>query len=119
MKSGKKKMHLKIAGAFLLLLMLCLSFCFTTNAAVSVNNIKKVSGGTFIQKNGKWMYRYQNGKTAKDCLLEIDGKTYYFSPIIFLLLFTYITLIFPVNNCCINPFLSSSSFNFLFSYSDI
>ena len=80
MKSGKKKMHLKITGTFLLLLMLCLGFCFTSNAAVSVNNIKKVTGGTFIQKNGKWMYRYQNGKTAKDCLLEINGKTYYFSP---------------------------------------
>lgn len=26
------------------------------------------------------MYRYKNGKTAKNCLLNIGGKTYYFSP---------------------------------------
>lgn len=63
----------------LLLFLLCLGCCFTSSAAVSTQNIKTVSGGKFIRKSGKWMYRYKNGQTAKNCLLNINGKTYYFS----------------------------------------
>ena len=62
-----------------LLLLLIFSFGGTASAAVSTQNIKTVSGGEFVKKSGKWMYRYKNGSYAKNCLLNIDGKTYYFS----------------------------------------
>lgn len=80
MKLPKKHNLIKKSSFLaLLLFILCMGFCFTSSAAVSMQNIKTVSGGKFIQKSGKWMYRYKNGKTAKGCLLNIGGKTYYFS----------------------------------------
>ncbi len=77
-----KKIHtFRRAGVLaLLLLSLCLAFSFPSGAAgVSADNIKTVSGGKFVKKSGYWMYRYKNGTTAKSCLLNIGGKTYYFS----------------------------------------
>lgn len=80
MKQWKKSYSLKKFFLFpLLLMLLCLGLGFSSAAAVSTQNIKTVSGGKFIQENGKWMYRYKNGTTAKSCLLNIKGKTYYFS----------------------------------------
>ena len=38
---------------------------------------------------------------------------------IFINFFYTVTLIIPVNNCCIKPFLSSSNFCFLFLYCPI
>lgn len=64
----------------LLMTILCMGFCFSSSAAsVSVNNIKDAADGTFVKKSGKWMYKYEDGTYAKKCLLNIDGKTYYFS----------------------------------------
>lgn len=63
----------------LLLFILCISFSFTSAAAISTKNIKTVSGGKFIQDNSGWKYQYKNGKYAKNCLLNINGKTYCFS----------------------------------------
>lgn len=71
----------KLRHIFFTILLILLLFCFSSSsfAAVSTKNIKTVSGGTFIKKNGAWKYRYKNGKYAQNCLLNIDGKTYYFS----------------------------------------
>lgn len=79
MKHLKKK-HFRRSGVLALLLWaLCMAFSVTSSAAVSTDNIKTVSGGTFVKKNNRWMYRYKNGTMAKNCLLNIKGKTYYFS----------------------------------------
>ncbi len=46
----------------------------------SVKNIEKVTGGRFTARNGNWYYYYdKDGQMAKDCLLSVRGKTYYFS----------------------------------------
>ncbi|MCC8067053.1 MAG: serine hydrolase [Clostridiales bacterium] len=68
----------------LMLMMFCFCGSFTANAAstsgaVSVKNIETVSDGEFVKENNKWYYVYSDGTYAKNCLLEIDGKVYYFS----------------------------------------
>lgn len=78
-QSQKKSRRYRRILFTLLLTLLLFSFGGAASAAVSTSNIKTVSGGTFVKKNSKWMYRYKNGKYAKNCLLNIDGKTYYFS----------------------------------------
>lgn len=74
-KAGKRKMLLLL----LLLFTLCLGLGTSASAAVSMKNIETVSGGKFIKTGGKWKYRKSDGTYAKNCLLDIDGKTYYFN----------------------------------------
>ena len=64
----------------LLLLLTCICIAPSASAAVSMQNIKTVKAGTFVKTaNGKWMYKLKNGTYAKDRLLNIKGKTYYFN----------------------------------------
>ena len=50
-----------------------------TAAGVSMSDVTTSSGGKFVKRDGKWMYRQKDGSYAKDCLLKINGKTYCFS----------------------------------------
>lgn len=81
MKKEKKTFLRKFAAAAFLTVLLTLGLCLSVNAAsVSVSKVRTVSGGTFVKKSStRWIYRYKNGKTARNCLLRIKGKTYYFS----------------------------------------
>lgn len=60
---------------------LCGSFTYQSRAAeVSVTNIKTISGGKFVKKtNGEWVYKKKDGNLVKDSIVNIGGKTYYFS----------------------------------------
>lgn len=71
-----RRKHLLLPLLFALLLT---ALSITATAAVSVNEIKTVSGGKFIKQGNKWSYRLSDGTRAKNCLLSINGKTYYFS----------------------------------------
>lgn len=80
MNAQKKKVFSRKFLLFLVLLViLCTGFSVTTHAAVTTKNLKTVSGGTFQKKGNAWVYRYQNGNLAKNRLLKINGKIYYFS----------------------------------------
>lgn len=65
----------------LLFVVFAMCFCFrgTSHAAVSVSNIKTASEGNFEKVKNNWVYRYEDGTIAKNCLLSINGKTYLFS----------------------------------------
>lgn len=80
MHTEKKPSRFRPFFLIFLLLGLCLSFSMTSRAAVSIRNIRTVSGGHFEKLKANWIYRYEDGTIAKNCLLSIDGKTYYFSP---------------------------------------
>lgn len=61
-----------------------LAFCSCSTrsdaAVTSTNNIQTYSGGKFVKtSNGYYKYKKKNGTYAKDCLANINGKTYYFS----------------------------------------
>lgn len=82
MKPQEKEKWKKYSFAAMLLLLLCL--CFSSGltvhaAAPSVKNIQTVSGGKFIKKTKGWTYRDKKGKYIKNRLVNIKGKTYYFS----------------------------------------
>ena len=65
---------------FFMLLTVCLLSGIPAQAAgLSPSDITTTSGGKFVKRDGKWMYRQKDGSYAKDCLLKINGKTYYFS----------------------------------------
>ena len=65
---------------FFMLLTVCLLSGIPAQAAgLSMSDVTATSGGNFVKKDGKWMYRQKDGSYAKDCLLKINGKTYYFS----------------------------------------
>lgn len=79
----KKKLFLccKPCIFTLLFAVLCLLFGFSSSAAVtSVKNIETATDGTFIYLNDNWLYQYEDGTFATDCLLKISKKTYLFSP---------------------------------------
>lgn len=76
----KKQGFKKSCLLAVLLFMMCIGFCITAQAAVSTSNIQTASSGKFIKTGSNWTYRYANGKLVKNCLLNIKGKTYYFSP---------------------------------------
>ena len=65
--------------------LLLLLFCLLTagvraDAALSLNTVKTAAAGKFVQgKTGAWYYQYTNRKLAKNTLLKIGGKIYYFS----------------------------------------
>ncbi len=66
----------------LLLLVFFISIPLQANAAVtSTDNIRISKGGKFVHVKGQW-YKYlqKDGTYAKDCLMNINGKIYYFSP---------------------------------------
>ncbi len=46
-------------------------------AEVSVDNITKISGGSFKQEGSKWYYRYKDGTSPEKGLYQIKGKVYY------------------------------------------
>ena len=77
--------HLRqLSKRICLLFLLLFTFCtFTPSAAraagISVSKVQTVSGGKFVLKNNRWMYRKKSGSYAKNALLKIDGKTYLFS----------------------------------------
>ena len=48
-------------------------------AGISMSDVTTSSGGKFVKRDGKWMYRQKDGSYAKDCLLKINGKTCCFS----------------------------------------
>lgn len=77
----KLKKNWKKAGfLFLLILVLSMGFGLTSSAAVSIRDMQKVSGGKLYKtRAGKWMYLYEEGGYAKDCLIWLNGKIYYFS----------------------------------------
>lgn len=75
-----KEYRLAKAGILsFLMTLLCFVFCLTAGAALSTEYILTASDGDFVYSGGKWTYQYEDGTCAKDCLLNIDGKTYYFS----------------------------------------
>ena len=81
MSTGKER---KRAGIYrlclLVMLILLLGATVPVSAKVtSVKNIEKVTGGRFTARNGNWYYYDKDGQMAKDCLLSVRGKTYYFS----------------------------------------
>ena len=81
MSTGKER---KRAGIYrlclLVMLILLLGAAVPVSAKVtSVKNIEKVTGGRFTARNGNWYYYDKDGQMAKDCLLSVRGKTYYFS----------------------------------------
>ncbi|MCD8347260.1 MAG: serine hydrolase [Lachnospiraceae bacterium] len=80
-KNAASSSIIKYLCTLLMLLLLVLCFSVPTHAAssVSVKNIQTVSGGSFVKEDGQWYYIYADGTRAKNCLLEIDGKTYYFA----------------------------------------
>ena len=48
--------------------------------ALSMTNIKTISGGKFVKKsNGEWVYKKKDGKLIKNSIVNINGRTYYFS----------------------------------------
>lgn len=47
---------------------------------LSTTNIKTISGGKFVKKsNGEWVYEKKNGILVKNSIVNIGGRTYYFS----------------------------------------
>ena len=64
---------------FMLLAVCLLSGVPTQAAGISMSDVATSSGGKFVKRDGKWMYRQKDGSYAKDCLLKINGKTYCFS----------------------------------------
>ena len=72
------------AQTILTLLFMLLAVCLLSGvpaqaAGVSMSDVTTSSGGKFVKRAGKWMYRQKDGSYAKDCLLNINGKTYWFS----------------------------------------
>ena len=72
------------AQTILTLLFILLAVCLLSGvpaqaAGVSMSDVTTSSGGKFVKRDGKWMYRQKDGSYAKDCLLKINGKTYCFS----------------------------------------
>ncbi|MFR8073670.1 MAG: serine hydrolase [Lachnospiraceae bacterium] len=72
------------AKTILTLLFILLAVCLLSGvpaqaAGVSMSDVTTSSGGKFVKRDGKWMYRQKDGSYAKDCLLKINGKTYCFS----------------------------------------
>lgn len=74
--------------AFLRLLLPLLLLVFFVNiplhadaAVTSTDDIRISKGGKFVHISGQW-YKYlqKDGTYAKDCLMNINGKIYYFSP---------------------------------------
>ena len=64
---------------FMLLAVCLLSGVPAQAAGISMSDVTTSSGGKFVKRDGKWMYRQKDGSYAKDCLLKINGKTYCFS----------------------------------------
>lgn len=68
------------------MLILALVLCVGTPSVTAQATVKSASqvqpgrAGKFVKSKNKWRYRYKDGTYAKDCLLKIKGKTYYFSP---------------------------------------
>ena len=65
----------------LLLLVFFVNIPFHADAAVtSTDDIRISKGGKFVHISGQW-YKYlqKDGTYAKDCLMNINGKIYYFS----------------------------------------
>ena len=48
-------------------------------AVTSAEAVQTASGGTFTQNEKGWIYTWEDGTKAQDCLLSIEGKTYLFS----------------------------------------
>ena len=64
----------------LILLIGLLGFGLRANAALSLNSIKTAAAGKFVKSDsGAWYYQYKDGSYAKNTLLKIKGKIYYFS----------------------------------------
>ena len=77
MKISRKRLIYGLIFGFLISLMVCAA----GQAAVeNAKNIQTYTGGRFVQKNGDWYYKQENGKYLKDILGRINGKIYYFSP---------------------------------------
>ncbi len=63
-----------------LLILFCMLFGTPALAAVTgVSAAAAAADGSFVKRDGKWAYVYEDGSCATDCLLTINGKTYYFS----------------------------------------
>ena len=45
----------------------------------SVENIEEAENGEFEETEDGWIYNFQDGTLAEDCLLSIDDEIYYFS----------------------------------------
>ena len=63
------------AQTILTLLFILLAVCLLSGvpaqaAGVSMSDVTTSSGGKFVKRDGKWMYRQKDGSYAKDCLLE-------------------------------------------------
>ncbi len=67
----------------MLLLVLTLSgngqVAWAQGIVVSAGDTEETAAGKFCQTEKGWIYLYEDGTQAKDGLLSIDGKTYYFS----------------------------------------
>ncbi len=76
-KSGKKFLF-----SIFLALLLCLGFSTLSGsearaADVSMDNVTKISGGSFEKEGSKWYYRYKDGSSPSKGIYKIKGKTYY------------------------------------------
>ncbi|MDO5136079.1 MAG: serine hydrolase [Eubacteriales bacterium] len=66
-------------AVLLMVLLAVVGLCSAVWASPSPKDIQRVSGGEFVKRGSRWFYYDQEGEAAKDCLLSIQGKTYYFS----------------------------------------
>lgn len=54
--------------------------CEVQADTLSMKNIETISGGKFVKKsNGEWVYQKKNGSLVKNKIVNISGRTYYFS----------------------------------------
>lgn len=75
----------RLKQALFAMLFLLLTTTQVTNPAVvqaeimSTDQIEEAPAGEFQQTEEGWVYVYEDGNQAQDCLLSINDKTYYFS----------------------------------------
>lgn len=63
----------------LVIFLLCGNVTAVQAAVTSAENVETASGGTFEPTEKGWIYTWEDGTKAQDCLLLIEGKTYLFS----------------------------------------
>ena len=77
-KNSKSKLR-QLLFAIMFLLVLSGNVIPVQAQVTSVEDVEEAQPGKFENTEDGWIYIYEDGTQAADCLLDINEKTYYFS----------------------------------------